>query len=224
MRLILVRHGETAANAEGRIQGQLRGRFPLSAEGRLQAEKLREELAAEGLEPTHVYASPLERAYETAKILARGWGTDVKILDDLMEHGLGVVSGMTIEEAAEKFPHIDTTHPRLWEVEGAESINDRWSRAEEACKALMEHADSDLVVAVSHGGIMQNIIAVLLGTRCTLTIGIRNTGVFDLTLNPERWSKGSVRVVERTGVEIIRFNDASHLRTQNSLGIHHDSL
>ena len=152
MRLILVRHGETLANAEGRIQGQLRGMFPLSPEGRAQAEKLREKLLAEDLQPTRVYASPLERAAETAEILASEWPLSVEHWDDLMEHGLGVASGLTINEVAERFPEIDRERPDFWRIEGAEPLEGRRARAERVVAALLaRHSDDDVVVAVAHG-------------------------------------------------------------------------
>ena len=59
MRLMLVRHGETHANAQGIIQGQGESpAFDLSARGRAQARACGGRLEREGLRPTHVYASP----------------------------------------------------------------------------------------------------------------------------------------------------------------------
>lgn len=212
MRLILVRHGETLANAEGRIQGQLRGMFPLAPEGRAQAEKLREKLLAEGLQPTRVYASPLERAAETAEILASGWPVSVEHWDDLMEHGLGVASGLTMTEVAERFPEIDRERPDFWKIEGAEPLEGRRARAERVVAALLaRHSDDDVVVAVCHGGILQNILAVLLGTSRTWGLHIRNTAVFDFTLDLGMWDEGGESLLDHTYWRINKFNDASHL-------------
>ena len=71
MRLVFVRHGETYANAEERLQG--RDDTELSPAGRAQAEKLSLRFEDEGFNPTHVYSSPLRRAAHTAEILTRRW-------------------------------------------------------------------------------------------------------------------------------------------------------
>ena len=65
--LVLIRHGESTANATGVWQGQLE--FPLSEEGRRQARLAGRALAGEAFDG--LYSSPLSRAYETAEIIAR---------------------------------------------------------------------------------------------------------------------------------------------------------
>ncbi len=68
--LLLVRHGETDWNAEGRLQGHTDR--PLSDYGRRQARRLGEELEGEGLEA--IYSSDLARAHETAEIVGERLG------------------------------------------------------------------------------------------------------------------------------------------------------
>src|SRR5690349_7965495 len=70
MRLILVRHGQSVGNVEQRIQGK---DDPLTDFGRRQAAAAGETLAARG-DITHLYASPLARAFETATIIGRAIG------------------------------------------------------------------------------------------------------------------------------------------------------
>ena len=69
MRLIFVRHAESVANAEGRMQGH--ADFPLSDRGRQQAEHLHAGLLNDNLSPTRIFSSPLSRTAETAKIASR---------------------------------------------------------------------------------------------------------------------------------------------------------
>ena len=73
MELILIRHGESVANREGRIQGQ--ADYPLSQEGAEQAERLAQWLAAEPIDC--IYSSDLSRAYETALAIAKHHGLEV---------------------------------------------------------------------------------------------------------------------------------------------------
>ena len=80
-RLLLVRHGETDWNADGRLQGQTDR--PLSDFGRKQARGLADELAAEGFEA--IYSSDLARARETAEIIGARLGLPVELDSDLRE-------------------------------------------------------------------------------------------------------------------------------------------
>jgi len=67
-RITLVRHGESVGNALDRLQG--REDFPLSDQGRAQAATLGRHLRSEAITFDHVIASPLQRARETAGIIA----------------------------------------------------------------------------------------------------------------------------------------------------------
>src|SRR4028119_1636696 len=86
--LLLVRHGQSTANAMGVWQGQME--FPLSEEGRRQAALAGRALA--GADYDAIYSSPLARAYETAEIIAResGFTGEVGPMRGLIErHGGG---------------------------------------------------------------------------------------------------------------------------------------
>ena len=89
--LLLVRHGETDWNAEGRLQGHTDR--PLNAHGRTQAKDLAERLAGEGADA--IYASDLSRAKETAEILGARLGLPVVIDADLREKNWGNWEGLT---------------------------------------------------------------------------------------------------------------------------------
>ena len=95
MRLVIVRHGQSTANAENRWQGQMD--FDLSSEGRKQAESLGARFVSEGFRPKFVYSSPLKRAVHTAEISL----PDKRVfeIDDLKETGIGIFEGLTMEEA-----------------------------------------------------------------------------------------------------------------------------
>jgi broad specificity phosphatase PhoE len=213
MRLVFVRHAESTANAEGRYQGH--SEHELSQRGRTQAEQLSERFLREGFEPTHVYSSPLARTRETAAILARRWPVDVDYLDDLMEYDIGVLSGLNDAEIAAKYPALDMElewSRQLAGVEGAEPLQARRARAGRVVeRAVGSHQAGDTVLMVTHGGILQHIVAELLGTDRTWGTTVHNTGVFDFSIDKERWSLDGEHLLIGTYFRINRFNDASHL-------------
>ena len=92
--LLLVRHGETDWNAEGKLQGHTDR--PLNAYGRRQAQTLAERFASESIDA--LYASDLSRARETAEILGAKLGLGVEVDPDLREKNWGNWEGLTSEE------------------------------------------------------------------------------------------------------------------------------
>ena len=88
---IVVRHGETAWNAQGRIQGHLDS--PLNEEGLAQALLVGDRLAREPF--AHLYSSDLGRALQTAQPIADHSGRPARIDARLRERNLGVFQGLT---------------------------------------------------------------------------------------------------------------------------------
>ncbi len=213
MRLVFIRHGLSLGNAEERFQG--RAEYDLSDEGRAQAERLYQRFLRDSFEPTHVYSSPQSRTKQTVEIVARSWGRPIEFWNDLMEHDVGIFSGLTWAE-------IDARHPELarrfresrdWGiVQGAESIEAQRERARRVIETLLSrHANSDVVALFSHGGIMQRMLAELLGTDRAWGVSVRNTAIFDFTLDLERWSHDGYSRHNIFLWRINLFNDASHL-------------
>jgi broad specificity phosphatase PhoE len=98
--LILARHGETAWNAERRYQGQ--ADVPLNETGRRQAAALAQHLAAEGVHA--IYASDLQRAWETATVIAEPHGLPVRSEPRLREIDFGAWDGLTYSEIGQRYP------------------------------------------------------------------------------------------------------------------------
>ena len=210
MRIVLVRHGESVGNAEGRAQGH--ADFSLSARGQDQAERLRERLQADGFKPTHVYSSPLRRAAETAGVLAASWDVPVVHWGDLKEHDLGILTGLTREEFDEKHPEVDLeqeTAAHFGGLEGAEPLSERRVRGKRVVKAVLgRHCNDDVVVMVCHAGILQHIVSALLGTDRTW-----GTAVFDFNIDMERRRLADEESLANTAVcRINLFYDTSHLQ------------
>jgi broad specificity phosphatase PhoE len=144
--LILVRHGETDWNADGRLQGHTDR--PLSDFGRRQARELAEELAGEQLEA--VYASDLSRARETAEILGERLGLPVALDPDLREKDWGTWEGLSSVE-----------RDRVEFV--GESTKEHAERMLRALRRIAERHPGGRVLVVTHGGSMRRVQAAALG-------------------------------------------------------------
>ncbi len=154
--ILLVRHGESVGNAEDRMQGQ--SDFPLSDTGRAQARRLGAWLAERALGWERLYASPLLRATETARLVheAAG-GPPPEVEPALAELRAGALEGLTFEEIAEKFPAYSTraiTALGDFEEYGGESYAAVQARAV-ALRQLLEarhRSGAERVLLVGHGG------------------------------------------------------------------------
>jgi broad specificity phosphatase PhoE len=99
-RVLLVRHGQSQGNAEQRFGGH--SPTPLSELGQRQAEATALSLAGERV--TAVYSSDLLRAVQTAEPLARATGLEITRTPALRERSVGLMEGLTFEEAAAAHP------------------------------------------------------------------------------------------------------------------------
>ena len=144
--LLLVRHGETDWNAEGRLQGHTDR--PLNDYGRRQAKELAERLAAEGADA--IYASDLVRAKETAEIVGERLGLTVVVDPDLREKDWGTWEGLTGDERV----HVELV---------GESTQEHRERVLRAVERIAERHPGQRVVVVTHGGSLRRIQAALNG-------------------------------------------------------------
>jgi len=157
--LILIRHGQSTANATGVWQGQLD--YPLSDRGRDQAR-----LAGRALAniPIHgLYASPLLRAFETAELLAREAKATVEAvpIDGLKERHGGLLEVTTADARAAWDPDLMRKWASVPEEEGwtlveAETDEEVLGRFEAAiADAMYRHGPGERVIVVTHGGAMR---------------------------------------------------------------------
>lgn len=152
-RFCIVRHGETDWNVERRIQGHID--IPLNALGRAQAEATARGLA--GLAFAAAYSSDLARAWATAEIAAERLGLDLAAEPGLRERHYGVFQGLTTAEAAERFPEA---HARYrvrdpnYDFEVGESLARLAARVTAAVETLAERHRGQMVLLVSHGGVL----------------------------------------------------------------------
>ena len=150
-RIVLVRHGETEWNQENRWQGS-RG-TPLSARGRRQCQAAAEALADAGIGV--VYASDLERARQSAEIIAGRLGLPVRFDVNLRERDVGQWEGLTDEEVSERFPedHVrHLAHPGTFAATGGESREEVFARVVEFIERLVADHAGEAVLVVAHAG------------------------------------------------------------------------
>lgn len=161
-RLLLLRHGVTDWNREGRFQGQLDP--PLSADGLDEGRRLAERLAADsGLRSAHVITSSLSRASQTAELVAAACGATVVSDPRLVEVGQGAWEGRTHDELAV----TDAARYAAWrdgggrQPPGGEPLDSVRRRVAAAMGDLLA-GDAWPLAIVSHGGTLRLLAGRLL--------------------------------------------------------------
>lgn len=206
-RLVLVRHGVTDWNREGRFQGHLDP--PLSADGLAEAALVAERLAASGgLRPSRIVSSPLARARQTADAIAAALDGEAAVELDarLMELGQGEWEGRThaelaVEDAARyaawRAAHDDGVPP------GAEPVEIALARIVAAFREHVARSDRDRawpLCMVSHGG------ALRLAAHDLLEVPLRRAWHLE-------YDNASLSVLDRVhgAWRLVSWNDGAHL-------------
>lgn len=152
-RVLAIRHGETAWNIEGRIQGQLD--VPLNDTGRWQVHRLALAVADEDI--SAIYSSDLLRALETAQAVARGCDQPITSDAGLRERGFGVFEGLSYDEINKRWPE----QAERWRkrdpsfgAEGGETLRQFFERGVGAVTRLAALHPGETIAVVSHGGVM----------------------------------------------------------------------
>ncbi|HEY1289700.1 MAG TPA: histidine phosphatase family protein [Burkholderiales bacterium] len=165
-RLCVVRHGETAWNAEGRVQGQLD--VPLSATGLTQARCVAAALPERRF--SALYSSDLQRVLQTAQPAAEKLGLEVCIDARLRERHYGAFQGLTYTQAKESRPD-DYARFKAKEPEFAfgsgESLRAFFERAIQCIEAIARRHDGEEVLVFTHGGVLE--MAYRRATGCGLS-------------------------------------------------------
>lgn len=101
--IFLVRHGESEYNVARILNGwPEKTRYPLTARGREQAQKVAEALSRDGIDV--IFASPLLRTQETAMIIAEATGAPIMTDERLRETDFGVWNGRPVDEFWKRYP------------------------------------------------------------------------------------------------------------------------
>ncbi|HEY7976390.1 MAG TPA: histidine phosphatase family protein, partial [Ktedonobacterales bacterium] len=181
-RILLVRHGQATFNVEGRLPGQLAG-VELTDEGRRQAHRAAVALA--GLRLSAIVSSPLERALETARTIARGWALPVREDPRLMDTDVGPWAGKKISDIAKDDPNWAAFLRKPTEpppgVESMAAVQERATAVIEELRA--DTAAGDDVVVVAHADVIKLIVARYTGVSVegALSIVIGNASISALS-------------------------------------------
>lgn len=165
MKLILLRHGRTAWNAERRYQGQADP--PLDDVGRAQAVEVAGLVAA--LRPDLLVTSDAARARQTAEPIGSVTGLQLRLEPRLRERSLGHWEGLTRDEVAQRYPDefADWLAGRDVSRRGGESREQVAARAVAALRALPE---ADTAVLVTHSATAMALCNALLGLPHTVHV------------------------------------------------------
>ncbi|MGI5837675.1 MAG: histidine phosphatase family protein, partial [Chloroflexota bacterium] len=148
-RLLLVRHGQTDWNLEGRWQGA--SEVPLNAAGWRQAKEIADELAVQRVDA--VYSSPLSRSYDTARLIAQRQGLGAAVDPRLKEINLGRWEGMLSGRIAEEYPELYrqwSEDPRPIRPPEGETIREVHDRAIALVEELVNSHPEGNICLVTH--------------------------------------------------------------------------
>ena len=199
--IVAVRHGQTASNRDGIIQGQWN--IPLDELGLLQAQA-----AAKRLSRWHfdaAFSSDLDRALVTARtILANHSNLELEPTTALREWNLGFMQGRKIAELQAEYPEImaafRSDRDELIVPEG-ESLKEFQTRVSEFINNIAQNYLGKRVLLVSHGGAMQRMLKHTTG-------GIKEPNVRPFCSNA---SLAVFRCKEGVNWQLVTWNDTAHL-------------
>jgi broad specificity phosphatase PhoE len=202
-RLFLVRHGQSAGNAQGRFGGH--SPTPLSQLGEEQAEKTAKVLAKEGI--TAIYSSDLLRAVKTAEPLARLLGIPVVHTPAFRERNVGVLEGLTFDESKAEFPrdYYALVNRNIHHViTQGESYRHLLRRTTAELREIFKRHTGERIAIYSHTGAICFMTLHLMGaihrnTQQTPWIVTSNCGINRFEIRGPR------------NVRILALNDTRHL-------------
>lgn len=199
MRLLLIRHGETLWNAERRFQGQTD--VALSPRGEQQVAALVRAIESETVDV--LYTSDLQRAWQTALILAEALGLPLHKETRLREMAFGRWEGLTYTELQQR----DAALLAAWQADpsrtappGGETLLQIAERVSAALKTILATVQAHHVAVVAHSGPLRVLLCLALG------FDVRSYWRF--VLAPASLSELQVSAV---GAVLTRLNDTHHL-------------
>jgi broad specificity phosphatase PhoE len=200
-RLLIVRHGETEWNTEGRIQGHTNSK--LSSRGVRQAQALTKRLAPWKIDA--IYSSDLTRAMETIAATAKGHKLSAQPRVELREKGFGEWEGQTIADVSSRYPELWKRYHGERELDtpipGGESWSQVQARVLGVLKEILETNPEDATIAiVGHGAALRPILldAMQAPLTCLPRISLDNASLSIVEYKPPH------------GGRLLLLNDTSH--------------
>jgi broad specificity phosphatase PhoE len=201
MKLILIRHGETAWNRHRRIQGS-RSNTQLNEIGYEQADRIASLLKQQRIDA--IYSSPLKRATDTAQAIARACGLQIRTTPELQEIDAGELDGLSEQDMGDRYlafwAEWRKGDPSL-HLPGGESLQELQRRVWWAIERVLERHPNDTVALVGH--LFTNLVII------SRALGLDLHNMRRLRLDP-----ASISIIEFTiqGNTLLLFNDTCHLR------------
>ena len=202
--LIALRHGETAWNAEQRIQGHLD--VPLNDTGRWQAQRLGQALLGAGVQA--IYSSDLSRAADTAAPLALATGLPAHADVLLRERHFGEWQGSRYPEIEERWPQATLAWRRRepdFGPPGGETLADFYARSVAVYTALCQRHPGQVVAVFAHGGLLDCLY---------------RAATHQHLQAPRTWLTANARINRvlygGEGFTLVGWNDDGHLQADES--------
>jgi probable phosphoglycerate mutase len=204
-RIIAIRHGETAWNVDTRIQGQLD--IGLNETGQWQAARAAKALAGESVHA--IYASDLQRAWETAHAIAKTVGQIPQPEIGLRERGFGIFQGRTFSEIEATWPEEAKRWRQRdphWAPEGGESLTALTERVTQTTAELAARHAGEQIVLVAHGGVLDALYRAATGQslQAMRTWHLGNAAINRLLWTPQ-------------GLTLVGWSDTRHLDGDDAL-------
>lgn len=202
-KLFLVRHGQSAGNAEGRFGGH--GPTPLSELGLQQAQLTAEALSKEGV--TAIFSSDLRRAVQTAEPLSKLLGVPVLTTKAFRERHVGILEGLTFDESKARHPkdyHALVSRNVHHVITDGESYRHLLRRATAELWEILRNHQGQRIVIFSHTGAICFLTLHLMGaihrsTKKTPWLVTSNCGI------------NRFEIRGRYNIRVLALNDTRHL-------------
>jgi broad specificity phosphatase PhoE len=178
LRLLLTRHGESHWQVLGDEAGP---DSPLTELGRRQADSLGRWLAGH-IAVDHIYASPLQRARETAQWVALHLDRPVHLNDGLKESPFFVVPELPAYSTSSSILDGERPDPR----QGTEAYRAFRSQVAQALREILGQHPEGTILIVAHGGTLGTAMRLLLGSDA-FTVNVGNTALHSLSWSGGRW-------------------------------------
>ena len=209
--ILLVRHGETLWNQQGRMQGQHDS--PLTATGLHQARQLARRLARTTF--AALYSSDLGRAHQTARCIADETGHEIVAEQGLRERHFGIFEGLTNAEIKTRYPEdyeLFAKRDPQYVMSGGESAAQFMARVVSTLDRIAAEHSGGTIVVVSHGLVLDALYrtAVKMALEIPRGFPLLNCSVNTFRRNADGWGVVNVCDVEHLATgEVTRFSDAS---------------
>jgi probable phosphoglycerate mutase len=209
--ILLIRHGETLWNQQGRMQGQHDS--PLTPLGLQQARQLARRLKTVSF--AALYSSDLGRAHQTARCIADETAHEIIAERDLRERSFGIFEGLTNAEIKTRYPDLHEPFARRdpdFAMPGGESAAQFRNRSVGRLEAIARGHEGETIVVVTHGLVLDALYRIACGMSLEVPRGfpLLNCSMNTFRLNAEGWRVHAVCDVSHlSGDDVTRFSDAN---------------